>query len=91
MSKACLTYNKGMHFDCVSSAEFSMDKEWYRVECYLPERSTKFTYAGYKRVGAYWRPITSMEQPTNSPIVIDRVGNRLVREARAEKGGELSL
>lgn len=91
MSKACLDHAKGMHFDTVSSIEFELDGDYYRVECYKPDRTNHFSYAGYQRIGAYWRPITSFEQPTRSPEVLDRYGEHLMREARVNSGGELSL
>lgn len=89
MSKACLDFAKGMHLKTVASAEFQLGKDWHRAEVYRNDAG-KLTYAGYIRMGAYWRPVTSEREPTNSPEVLDQTGRHLLHQARKDEG-ELPL
>lgn len=88
-SHAKLTYAKGMHLGCVDSAEFEIGRECYRAEAYKDIHGN-LSYAGYVRIGAYWRPCTCYEQPTFSPRIVDTYGLRLLARARLSSG-ELQL
>lgn len=89
-SKACLEFKNGMHLQTVSSIEFQYHNDWYRAEVYRTNDGS-LAYAGYQRIGAYWRPITSSEEPTCCPEVLDSYGAYLLRQARSNIEKELAL
>jgi hypothetical protein len=91
VSKGKLLYAQGMHLCVISSEEFQLGDDWFRAEVFVStDPIGKLTYAGYVRVGAYWKECTSSEHETKCPKVLDSIGNRLLQRARIA-AGELQL